>query len=111
MPRRRRRAYPSDLTKGQWALIAPMIPDASPGGRPRRAAKREIVDAILYFLRAGCSWRLFRFNEGGPGALVTRKVPGKTPILTGEQRAALTAAVEAGSRPLPRRRGALATDR
>jgi len=58
MPRRKRRAYPSDLTNGQWALIEPMIPDASPGGRPRRAAKREIVEAILYFLRAGCSWRL-----------------------------------------------------
>ncbi len=58
MPRRKRRAYPSDLTNGQWALIEPMIPDAAPGGRPRRAAKREIVDAILYFLRAGCSWRL-----------------------------------------------------
>ena len=24
----------------------PMIPDAAPGGRPRRAAKREIVEAI-----------------------------------------------------------------
>jgi putative transposase len=35
-----------------------MIPDATPGGRPRRAAKREIVEAILYLLRAGCSWRL-----------------------------------------------------
>lgn len=58
MPRRKRQAYPSDLTSGQWAMIAPMIPDASPGGRPRSAAKREIVDAVLYFPRAGCSWRL-----------------------------------------------------
>jgi hypothetical protein len=24
----------------------PMIPEAAPGGRPRRAAKREIVEAI-----------------------------------------------------------------
>ena len=58
MPRRKRRAYPSDLTNGQWAVIEPMIPDAAPGGRPRCAPKREIVDAILYLLRAGCSWRL-----------------------------------------------------
>ena len=35
-----------------------MIPDAAPGGRPRKADKREVVEAILYFLRAGCSWRL-----------------------------------------------------
>lgn len=53
-----RRAYPTDLTEAQWAAIAPMIPDARPGGRPRKAEKREIVDAILYFLRAGCAWRL-----------------------------------------------------
>jgi transposase len=58
MPRRKRRAYPSDLTNGQWAVIEPMIPDATPGGRPRRAPKRDIVEAILYLLRAGCSWRL-----------------------------------------------------
>lgn len=50
--------YPSDLTNGQWAVIEPMIPDAVPGGRPRRASKREIVEAILYLLRAGSSWRL-----------------------------------------------------
>jgi putative transposase len=58
MPRRKRCAYPSDLTNGQWAVIEPMIPDAAPGGRPRRAPKREIVEAVLYLLRAGCSWRL-----------------------------------------------------
>lgn len=53
-----RRAYPSDLTNAQWAAVAPMIPDATPGGRPRKADKREIMDAILYVLRAGCAWRL-----------------------------------------------------
>lgn len=58
MPKRRRRSYPTDLTDSQWALIALMIPDASPGGRPRKADKREIVEAILYLLRAGCAWRL-----------------------------------------------------
>lgn len=58
MPKRRRQKYPTDLTNRQWSAIAPMIPDASPGGRPRKADKREIVEAILYFLRAGCAWRL-----------------------------------------------------
>jgi len=56
--KRRRRAYATDLTDGQWVLIAPLIPEAEPGGRPRRAATRELVDAILYFLRAGMAWRL-----------------------------------------------------
>mgnify|MGYP001549237039 CR=1 FL=1 len=56
--RARRRRYPSDLTDLQWAAIAPMIPDATLGGRPRKAVKREIVEAMLYLLRAGCAWRL-----------------------------------------------------
>ena len=58
MPKRRRARYPSDLTDPQWAVIAPMIPEASPGGRPRKVHKREIVEAILYLLQAGCAWRL-----------------------------------------------------
>src|SRR5687768_5309700 len=53
-----RRSYATDLTDGQWALIAPLIPEAEPGGRPRKAATRELVDAIFYFVRAGCAWRL-----------------------------------------------------
>jgi len=58
MPRRRRRAYATDLTDGQWAAIADMVPDAQPGGRPRRASSRELVNAILYALRGGQAWRL-----------------------------------------------------
>ena len=65
MPRKKppiRLAYATDLTDGQWALIEPMIPQAEPGGRPRKAATRELVDAILYFLRAGGGWRLLPHN-------------------------------------------------
>jgi transposase len=58
MPRPRRRAYPTDLSDSQWATLEPTIPDAAPGGRPRKADKRELVEAILYILRAGCAWRL-----------------------------------------------------
>ena len=53
-----RRAYATDLTDTQWALIAPLIPEAEPGGRPRKASTRELINAILYFLRAGMAWRL-----------------------------------------------------
>jgi transposase len=61
MPKRKppaRRRYDTDLTDVQWELIAPMIPAARAGGRPRKATSRELVDAILYFLRAGVAWRL-----------------------------------------------------
>jgi transposase len=49
--------YPSDLTDAQWALIEPRIPDARPGGRPRKTDPRDVFDAILYILRTGCQWR------------------------------------------------------
>lgn len=50
--------YPTDLTDDEWALLAPLIPPARPGGRPRSADVREVVDAVRYVLRAGCAWRL-----------------------------------------------------
>jgi putative transposase len=52
-----RKAYPSDLTDAQWRLIAPLIPDAKPGGRPRKYPMREVVNGLLYLAREGCSWR------------------------------------------------------
>src|SRR4051812_47717614 len=55
MPTRRR--YPTDLTDAQWALLEPLVPAVLPGGRPAKHARREIVDAMLYVLRGGISWR------------------------------------------------------
>ncbi len=52
-----REAYPSDLTDAQWRLIAPLIPDAKPGGRPRKYDMREVVNGLVYLAREGCSWR------------------------------------------------------
>ena len=53
-----RRAYPTDLTDDEWRALEPLIPAAKPGGRPRSADPREIMNAIRYALRAGCAWRL-----------------------------------------------------
>lgn len=55
MPKRRRSRYPSDLT-GRWSRRG--VPDAAPGGRSRKAEKREVLEAIRYLLQAGCAWRL-----------------------------------------------------
>jgi transposase len=53
-----RRAYPSDLTDRQWELLAPLLERPHPGyGRPRKYPLREIVNALLYLLRNGCTWR------------------------------------------------------
>jgi putative transposase len=53
-----RTPYPSDLTDEQWKLIEPVIPPAKPGGRPRKVNMREVVNAVLYLNRTGCSWRM-----------------------------------------------------
>ncbi len=42
---------------------------------------------------------VLRFNCEGPAGLVDRKAPGRTPLVSDEQRAALARAVEAGPRP------------
>ena len=52
-----RMPYPSDLTDEQWSRIEPLIPPAKPGGRPRSVDLREVLDAVLYLSRTGCSWR------------------------------------------------------
>jgi len=52
-----RRRYPTDLTDAQWAILEPLVPAVRPGGRPAKHARREIVDALLYVLRGGISWR------------------------------------------------------
>src|SRR5262249_42078834 len=39
-----------------WALVEPLIP-VYPGGRPRKTAMRDVLDAILYLVRTGCQWR------------------------------------------------------
>jgi len=55
---RERRAYPSDVTDEEWAILEPLIPPAKPGGRPEEIERREIVNGILYVLRSGCPWRM-----------------------------------------------------
>jgi putative transposase len=52
-----RKPYSTDLSDAQWARIAPLIPPAKPGGRRRSVNVREVLNAILYFLRTGSQWR------------------------------------------------------
>lgn len=54
-----RRRYPSDLTNFQWQNIEHLFPQGDGStGRPRTYALREIVNALLYLARGGCSWRM-----------------------------------------------------
>ena len=49
-----RKAYPSDLTDEQWAIVEPLIPPAKQhqrGGHPRTVDMREVLNTILYLNR------------------------------------------------------------
>ncbi len=50
--------FHADLNDAQWTIVAPLLPAARPGGRPRTTCVRSGVDAIFYLLRTGCQWRL-----------------------------------------------------
>ena len=55
----RERAYPTDLTDEQWAIIEPFLvhkPPPGKSGRPRLHALRDIINGIFYVLRTGCTW-------------------------------------------------------
>lgn len=53
-----RKPYPTDLTEEQWEIIDSVIPYPSPRGRPYKWPIHEVLNAILYILRAGCAWRM-----------------------------------------------------
>ena len=57
-----RRRYPTDLTDAEWQLLAPFIPAPKPGGRPAVHDRRELVNAMAYWLRAGCAWGCSRMT-------------------------------------------------
>jgi transposase len=54
---RRGPRYPSDMNDSEWILIAPLIPPARRGGRPRDVNLREVLNAIFYVLATGCQWQ------------------------------------------------------
>jgi transposase len=96
-----RKPYPTDLTDKEWALIAPYVPAAKPGGRPEKYPKRDILDAILYILRGGCAWRLlphdfppwqivyqyvWRWRHDGTGQLMPDLLRGDVRVAAGKRR-------------------------
>ena len=52
-----RKPYSTDLTDALWQRIEPLIPPPKPNGRDRETDVREVINAVPYRLRTGCSWR------------------------------------------------------
>jgi hypothetical protein len=49
--------YPSDLTDAEWGLVRDLFESDGPG-KPPVYARRRMVDACIYAVRSGCSWRM-----------------------------------------------------
>lgn len=58
------------MADDEWAVLEPLIPPASPGGRPRQTGMREAMNAILYLLRTGCPWRYLPRDGFAPRSTV-----------------------------------------
>lgn len=54
------RKYPSDISKNGWSTLKPLLPYSKSnhyrGGRPP-VDLQEVINAIFYVLKTGCSWR------------------------------------------------------
>ena len=57
---------PSDLTDGEWALLEPLLPSRKKLGRPPKWTYREIVNGMLFILRAGLPWRMMPRRDFPP---------------------------------------------
>jgi putative transposase len=55
---KKRKSYESDLTDSEWNIIEPLLPPPSKEGTPRKINIREVINAINYLLKSGCTWRL-----------------------------------------------------
>lgn len=52
------KCYSTDLSDGEWECLETHVPAPNKRGRPRTHSTREILNAVFYVLKSGCSWRL-----------------------------------------------------
>jgi putative transposase len=55
-----RTPYPTDLNDLEWLNIEHLFEQKprGKGGRPRKYALRDVVNALMYMARSGCAWRM-----------------------------------------------------
>src|SRR6266446_876147 len=71
------RFYDTDLTDAAGAFVAPVLPAARPGGRPRTTNLRAVLNAIFYLLRKAASGDCLPRHRAAPSTITFK--PGKTP--------------------------------
>ena len=53
-----RKGYDTDVTDAEWAILEPIVRREGTMGRPVKLDLREIVNALFYWERTGCQWRM-----------------------------------------------------
>ena len=53
-----RKAYPSDVSDEEWEFVAPYLTLMKEDAPQRVYALRELFNALRWFVRAGCPWRM-----------------------------------------------------
>ena len=64
-----RGGYPSDVSDEEWALCAPYLTLIKEEAPQREHSLRAVFNALRYFVRAGCEWRMLP-NDLPPWAAV-----------------------------------------
>lgn len=50
--------YPCGLTDSEWEQVQHIFDPPGRTGRPEKYPRRQMLDACIYVLRSGCSWRM-----------------------------------------------------
>lgn len=50
--------YPCGLTDSEWEQVRDLFDPVGRPGRPAEHSRRLVLDACIYVLRSGCSWRM-----------------------------------------------------
>ena len=53
-----RKGYDTDVSDAEWGLLEPIVQRSGKMGRPVTLDLREILNALFYWERTGCQWRL-----------------------------------------------------
>ena len=53
-----RKVYPSDITRGQFEIIRPILESAQKKTKPRKIDQYDVFCGLLYLLKSGCQWRM-----------------------------------------------------
>jgi len=75
------RCYDTDLNDAAWAWIAPYLPTARSGGRPRTTDLRTVLNAIFYLPRTGWGLSSSGTESRMSASFWSKSVAGGCPML------------------------------